>query len=89
MFDQGKWKQLWEQALDRADQLQAKTAQNPTTARQRSAKEKSQYAHGFATAGNVSKPGKIVCKQIRPPGADYIPNDRHLGSPLSLLFSPR
>jgi hypothetical protein len=67
MLAQGKWKQLWGQALAWADQLKAKKEQNPpTTARQRCTKEKSQYAHRCATADNVSKACKIVCKEQIP-----------------------
>jgi hypothetical protein len=60
---QGKWRQLWGQALARAAHLQAKKEQNFIAARQRSTKEKAQYAHKRATAGNVSKSCKTLCQE--------------------------
>ena len=53
-------------AMALAEQFQAKKVKNPTIARSRSAKEKSQYARRCATAGNLSKVCKIVCKEQIP-----------------------
>ncbi len=53
-------------AMARAEKLEAKKVENPTIARSRSSKEKSQYAHRCATAGNLSKASKIVCKEQFP-----------------------
>jgi hypothetical protein len=63
IFVQGKWRQLWDMAMDRAEKLEDKQAKNPIIARSRSSKEKSQYAHRCATAGNLSKACKIVCNE--------------------------
>ena len=63
IFVQGKWRQLWDMAMARAKKSEDKKAKNPTIARSRSSKEKSQYAHRYATAGNLSKACKIVCKE--------------------------
>jgi hypothetical protein len=54
LIAQGKWRQVWNMALARAANLQAKREKNPSTVRQRSATEKAKYAHKYATAGNVS-----------------------------------
>jgi hypothetical protein len=67
MIAQGKWRKIWRMALALAAKLHAKKEQNPvSTARQRSAKEKAQYVHKCATAGNVSKACKIVCQERIP-----------------------
>jgi hypothetical protein len=65
-FVQGKWRQLWDMAMAGAEKLEDKQAKNPTIARSRSFKEKSQYAHRCATVGNLSKACKIVCKEQIP-----------------------
>ena len=41
LFVQGKWQQLWDMAMARAQKLEAKQAKNPKIARCRSSKEKS------------------------------------------------
>jgi hypothetical protein len=53
-------------AMARAEKLEDKQAKNPTIARSRSSKEKSQYAHRCATAGNLFKVCKIVCTEHIP-----------------------
>ena len=52
--------------MARAEKLEDKKAKNPTIARSRSSKEKSHHAHRCATAGNLSKACKIVCKEQIP-----------------------
>ena len=55
LLSQGKWRELWGLALDRAAAQRAKTEANPAVERQRPAKEKEAYAIKCATSGNVSK----------------------------------
>ena len=62
LFVQGKWQQLWDMAMARAQKLEAKQAKNPKVAGSRSSKEKSQYSHRCATAGNLSKACKMCVK---------------------------
>ena len=70
LIAQGKWRQVWRMALARAANLQAKREKNPSTARQRSAREKLKYAHKCATAVNVSKACKLVRQEMIPACSD-------------------
>lgn len=60
LLSQGKWRQLWKQALDRAAAHRAKMEANPAVERQRSAKEKEAYAVKCATSGNGDLPQVIL-----------------------------
>jgi hypothetical protein len=82
-----KWQQLWDRALGRAAGQRAKTQQNPVVERQRTSKEEDPYARKCATAGNLSKACKIVCKeQIAACNDDTIQQlrDLHPEQPLDL-----
>ena len=63
LLSQGKWRQLWKQALDRAAAHRAKMEANPVVERQRSAKEKEAYALTSKVKGQ--EPGCRVQGDVR------------------------